>query len=204
MSLLKDAPSRKKQPRQRILEAATQAFQSLGYARTSTQSIAAQAGVAEVTIFRHFGNKQKLFQAVVQQIGGSSGLKRIKTQLTGDLRMDLLLISQYIVSVLIAKRDTVWMLQFESTHFPEVQEAIAQNPREACDMMSSYFQQQMEHGKVQSLNPRIMALVFLSMLFGYATGMEPLQGLLSPEVSLEDFIEQFVHIFLEGTSTSRQ
>ena len=200
MSSTNDVSAHKKQARQRILEAAAHSFQTLGYARTTTQVIAAQANVAEVTIFRHFGNKQKLFQAVVQQISGAAGLNRIETQLTGDLRTDLLLIYRHALPVLIAQRTTIRMLMFESTHFPEIQEALAQNPHELCRMLSSYFQQQIEHGQMQSLNPETMAQVFTSMLFGYAIGLEPLNGLLSPEISLEEMIEQFVHIFVEGTA----
>ncbi|MCA9890374.1 MAG: helix-turn-helix transcriptional regulator, partial [Anaerolineae bacterium] len=44
----------KKTARQRILETAKHSFQTYGYARTTTQAIAEQAAVAEVTIFRHF------------------------------------------------------------------------------------------------------------------------------------------------------
>ena len=51
--------------RQRILEAAAESFQSLGYARTTTQALAKKAGVAEVTLFRHFGDKQKLFKPLL-------------------------------------------------------------------------------------------------------------------------------------------
>ena len=40
--------------RQRILEAATNSFQSLGYTRTTMQGIADAAGDAAVTLFRHF------------------------------------------------------------------------------------------------------------------------------------------------------
>jgi len=194
-----DTSAHKKQARQRILEAAIRSFQTLGYARTTTQAIAARAGVAEVTIFRHFGNKQKLFQAVVQQIGGAAGLNGIETRLTGDLTTDLLLICRRFLPVLIAQRKTIRMLMFESIHFPEIQEALAQNPRELCRILSSYFKQQIEYGRMQSLNPETMAQVFISMLFGYAIGLEPLNGLLSPEIPLKEMIEQFVHVFVEGT-----
>ena len=63
MPITHDTSSPKKKARQRILEAAAESFQSLGYARTTTQAIAAKASVAEVTLFRHFGDKQTLFLA---------------------------------------------------------------------------------------------------------------------------------------------
>ena len=194
------SPTAKEQTRQHILEKAAHLFQTQGYARTTTQEIAKQAGVAEITIFRHFENKQKLFQAVVQQIGGAADLSEIETQLTGDLHADLLRISQYVIPFFIAQRETIQMLMFESTHFPEIKRALAQNPSELCQMLSNYFQQQMERGKMQSLNPKAVAQIFTSMLFGYAIGLEPFKELLSPETSHEQMIEHFVHVFVEGTA----
>ena len=92
---------------------------------------------------------------------------------------------------------------FESAHFPEMQEALAQNPRELFQMLSSYFHQQMERGQMQSVNLQAVAQAFTSMLFGYAIGLEPINELLSPEISFEEMIEQFVHVFVEGTAVAK-
>ena len=52
----------------------------------------------------------------------------------------------------------------------------------------------------KSLNPKAVAQIFASMLFGYAIGLEPFKELLSPETSHEQMIEHFVHVFVEGTA----
>lgn len=46
--------------RQRILQAALEAYGKRGFRGATTRSIASLAGVNEVTIFRHFGSKQAL------------------------------------------------------------------------------------------------------------------------------------------------
>ncbi len=51
-----------------ILEAAARLFAERGYARTSTLSLAQEAGVAEGTIFRHFKSKEELFIALVLRL----------------------------------------------------------------------------------------------------------------------------------------
>ena len=112
------SPTAKEQTRQHILEKATHLFQTQGYARTTTQEIAKQADIAEVTLFRHFGNKQKLFQAVAQQLSGSDMVAGIESQLTGDYHADLLLIGQQVLPGLIAQRETIRLLMFEASHFP--------------------------------------------------------------------------------------
>lgn len=52
---------------QAILNAALQLFAREGYASTSTSKVAKTAGVSEGLIFRHFGNKQGLLEAILEQ-----------------------------------------------------------------------------------------------------------------------------------------
>jgi len=48
-----------------ILEAAKGLFSHDGYARTSMDQIAAEAGVSKLTVYSHFGDKEALFAAAV-------------------------------------------------------------------------------------------------------------------------------------------
>ena len=50
---------------QRIVEAAIKIFAEKGFANTSTSEIANLAGVAEATIFRHYGNKDNLLLSII-------------------------------------------------------------------------------------------------------------------------------------------
>jgi AcrR family transcriptional regulator len=50
---------------QKILETAIAMFAEKGYANTSTSEIAKAAGVAEGTIFRHYGTKENLLLSVI-------------------------------------------------------------------------------------------------------------------------------------------
>jgi AcrR family transcriptional regulator len=189
-------PSHKKGARQRILEAAAESFQSLGYARTTTQVIATKAGVAEVTLFRHFGDKQKLFQAVAHQIGGGPNLDKVEAQLTYDLETDLRFISQHTLRFFLAQQDAIRMLMFESIHFPEMKAALAQNPRGMIELLERYFQKQIDAGNLQKVDPQVTAQSFLSMIFGYAIGMHPVRDLLPAEIPVAEITAEFVRIFL--------
>lgn len=51
-----------------ILRAATRAFGSKGFRETSTTELAEMTGVAEGTVFYHFGNKEKLFLEVLDNV----------------------------------------------------------------------------------------------------------------------------------------
>ena len=56
------------QRREQILAAATEAFARNGFAATSLDDIAAQAGIARVLLYRHFDSKTDLYQAVLDRM----------------------------------------------------------------------------------------------------------------------------------------
>lgn len=58
---------------EKIVQAALQLFAKEGYHATSTSKVAKLAGVSEGLIFRHFGNKEGLLQAILDE-----GENRIK------------------------------------------------------------------------------------------------------------------------------
>ena len=174
--------------RQRII-------QILGYARTTTQGIATKADVAELTLFRHFGDKQSLFKAVFQQIGGGVNFEMLEAKLTDDLETDLHFISENTLRFFLAQQDTIRMLMFEAIHFPEMKTALAQNPSNMIELLERYFQKQIEAGKMQAVDPQAMAQSFMSMIFGYAIGIHPVRELLPAEIPVEKMTAEFVRIF---------
>ena len=54
--------------REQILAAATEAFARSGFAATSLDDIAGQAGITRVILYRHFDSKTDLYQAVLDQM----------------------------------------------------------------------------------------------------------------------------------------
>jgi AcrR family transcriptional regulator len=56
------------QRREQILAAATEAFARGGFAATSLEDIAAQAGITRVILYRHFDSKSELYQAVLDRM----------------------------------------------------------------------------------------------------------------------------------------
>jgi len=65
------APRRREpeEKRARLLEAARRLFGERGYAATTTADLARAAGVAEGTVFHHFGSKQALLAEVAAEYG---------------------------------------------------------------------------------------------------------------------------------------
>jgi AcrR family transcriptional regulator len=59
---------RRAQRREQILTAATEAFARNGFAATSLDDIAGQAGITRVLLYRHFDSKTDLYQAVLDRM----------------------------------------------------------------------------------------------------------------------------------------
>lgn len=78
------------QTRARLLKAATEVFASEGVNGATTKEIAKRAEVNEVTLFRHFQNKEQLLGAVVSQaLALQAEALSHQEEWTGDLKQDL-------------------------------------------------------------------------------------------------------------------
>ena len=55
--------------RARIFDAATAEFAAHGFERASTNTIAAEAGVAKGLVFHYFGTKEELYLAIIDRVG---------------------------------------------------------------------------------------------------------------------------------------
>jgi AcrR family transcriptional regulator len=73
---------RKADRKRQLLQHAKQLFVTLGYQDTTTEKIAAAAGVSEPILYRHFASKKALFLEVLQEIREAT-LNRWQTETAG-------------------------------------------------------------------------------------------------------------------------
>ena len=185
--------------RERIMQAASQLFTQKGYAGTTTRAIADLAGVNEVTLFRHFGTKVKLAEAIMDQYGGMALASDLENHLSGDYFQDLTVIGHAMMRVMTERIDAMRMAICEAGNFPEFQQVVAENPRQLRRMLARYFERQMEAGQIHREHPEVLAQAFLGMFFSYTVLGGFLSDALQPEVADEDVVEQFVGLFVRGT-----
>ena len=95
--------------RQRLLRAAAELYTTIGYRATTTPEIAARAGVAEGTIYRHFKGKESLLNEVYRdaQRGGAELVGEVDIDMAVPPRDRLLAIARRII--LEAKNDAARM-----------------------------------------------------------------------------------------------
>jgi AcrR family transcriptional regulator len=82
--------------RQRLLTAAARVYGRAGLTGATTRAIAEEAGVNEVTLFRHFHSKERLLAAVVgENFGAAPAIEAPLPSLSGGLRADVLALARH-------------------------------------------------------------------------------------------------------------
>ncbi len=104
--------------REKLLAAAARVYVRAGLTGATTREIAEEAGVNEVTLFRHFKTKDRLLAAVV---GDNFGEKPVTGQFvapesTPDLRKDLLRLARLYEKLLTANLPLVRTMLGEIQH----------------------------------------------------------------------------------------
>jgi len=185
--------------RERIIQAAAQMFIQHGYEGATTRLIAVAAQVNEVTLFRHFGNKENLFMEAVERYLVLPGIDAvIRGPLSGDTHADLQLVARYYLLAVMKNRRAVLMAYAEAQRSVEVRRFIARSAQRQRQLLGKYLRQQVELGGVRDLpDPELAAHSFLGMLLAYALNQIVLEDL-NPVKSIEEVAEQIVDLFLQG------
>ena len=106
--------------RRRIIDAANALFGRIGYRRATTRAIAAEAGVNEVTIFRHFGSKKNLLHACIEHSLAHTFPATFEHLLTGSYADDILAMARAQVADMQRGADALRILMCDAAEAPEV------------------------------------------------------------------------------------
>lgn len=193
---------RRTSTRQRLIQVAVDLFITQGVAETTTRQIAEQAGVNEVTLFRHFGNKHGLLLAVMQDKEALSRLGMALGQQSTQMGSASQAIKDYATVHLQALeqiQEFVRSLIGEAGHYPdENRRALGRGLLQANRYTAQYLATIMEHEQLQTCLPtEKLASLLNSMLLGYAV-LEFTSEFNNLWPSRESFIEALVELFMYG------
>lgn len=165
----------------RIIEAAIKVFSEKGFEGATTSEIAQEAGVAEGTIFRHFGTKKGILQGILLRAVDNFRKPEIVVSLAGmigkkggekDPQFRMHLIKDQLNSI----RRYLPMLKllfYEAQFHPEVRETMFKKiARPVIDLLSEPIKQRQLSGDFRNLNTDLMALSLLASLWGYLVWKE--------------------------------
>lgn len=184
--------------REKLLRAAAALFEERGFAGTTTADIAERAGVAEVTLFRHFGSKSKLFAATLDTIQRTLGVDALKDALDGDLTSDLPRIVRRLGSYFHRERRMIRMMLFASIADPTLIDRVARGPMAATDLLRTYFAEQAREGRLRHGDPTALAESLVGGTFGIVIGFGALTPGPGAEAALQRKCDRFAELFLDA------
>ncbi|WP_234035681.1 TetR/AcrR family transcriptional regulator [Erythrobacter insulae] len=171
--------------RQAIVAAAARSFFDAGFAASSIEQIAADAGVSKVTIYNHFGDKRALFTAAVElECEKMRGYFSLDDMPRGSIRNRLMAIGEGMAAFLSRPE----MIQFErriaaeTEREPAIGEAFLKaGPWRMKNAFSAFLAHAASIGELIVDDPDLAAEQFVSM----CKGMGDLERRFGADVSEE-------------------
>lgn len=191
--------------RERIIEAAMKVFARDGLHRATTRIIAEEAGVNEVTLFRHFQNKDGLLSAVMIQAVLSHAKDGIgeEAEWTGDLKKNLLRFAKGFYAMMARDEAFLRTMVGEAKRYPDhAQKVIMEAVRPVRARFIANLEAARKAGKIRKgLDLGIAADSFTGMLFG---GMLKITANCNEGYTPEQYVATCVDVFAAGLApTSR-
>ncbi len=191
--------------RKRLTQAALDLFTAQGVSGTTTRQIAEAAQVNEVTLFRHFGNKQGLLLAVLEESSAIQALGEslVQTLDLGPLASVDQALKQYARQYLDALErvpELVRSLVGEADQYPIAnRQALGRGLTQTNRYVACYLEQAMQTGQLEPVLPaEKLAGLLNSMLLGYAV-IEFTSESHQLWDDREDFLKSLVHLVLKET-----
>lgn len=163
--------------RERVLEAAKEAFLSKGYS-ASMDSIASRALVAKQTLYNQFSSKETLFREVVR-VATESILVALDDN-SNDLRSDLIRFANAYREATLSYSGIAMFrtLTSEAQRFPILASAVyAVGPGQTLRQVALFIDKHMRAGRLRRDDPNLASEMLLGMLVGvdrtrYLLGVE--------------------------------
>lgn len=164
-----------------ILQGAVKEFLANGYAATSMDKVAKTAGVSKATVYSHFGDKESLFSAVIQDLVKDKfqtvmGLEQSRS-LTDNPRQVLSKIATRMIENSSNDRtfqNFIRIIIGESGRFPELAKVYVSNlAKPAIETLTTYLKQ---HPELKLEDPEATVRIMMGTLIYYVMLQEMLHG----------------------------
>lgn len=190
-----------KDTRQRIVEAGLKLFSEKGYLGATTKDIAKEAGTAEITLFRYFPSKEKLFEAVIRTYSFLPALRGLLEDARSLPYEDALVkVGKTFLDTLSKRRALIRIMFSEFPLYPSMAQKIYRDCLdEMFQTLASYFTELQAEGVLRRFDPAYGARAFLGMFFSFFTAQEFHLRKKLTDKELERLIREYVDIFVKGT-----
>lgn len=187
------APDRTPVSRERILEAAARVYAMHGFRGATTRLIANEAGVNEVTLFRTFGSKSALIEAVLAQHGHSHPAVGLPDEPVDPLAELTTFVRQSLERVR-EMRPLLMHTMSEVDERPEAHEFACRGRHHVHDTIAAYVRRLQARGLAsRDVNAEVAAVMLVATVMSDAISRHIVPDVYPPMASAP---EQYVRAFL--------
>lgn len=186
------------QTRLRILTATRRLYAERGSKGTTTREVADSAGVNEATLFRHFGTKQLLIDAMLDFY--SKHAMEVVSDILVGIR-DLGTIEEQLnelgvaaITSIRSKQDLIKISMAEEASNPDGMSCAWRAPTEARARLVTFFEEKVRAGELRG-DPALLTRTFMSLFFAYVMARKIWSDCESPQ---DEAVAMLVDIFLNG------
>ena len=207
---LKESDNRRRTGRQerreRIVDAALRAFSRYGYRGATTRQLARLAGITEVTLFRHFPTKEKLFGAVIEKY---SILPVLWSELvaqgeTVNARAGLRRIGRRVMEILRERRDLIRLMFSEAVTNPRTARMLfRQGPGRIIEDGEKLLAALQKRGEIRRVDLRVASRAVLGIFFSFMLLQEILFGQESGRMDVRKAADALSDILWRGLRPER-
>lgn len=195
-----------KTTKQLLLEATLKLISEKGYLGATTREIALGAGVTELTLFRHFGSKEKLFEEMLKTYTFLPKLKELLPELEDvPYEKALEMIATTFLLTLKERKAMIKIMYSEVTSYPDkirtVYNGFVDDMR---GTLAGFFDKQQQRGVLKDTSPEMAARVFLWILISYFRSEEIMRPGGMRKETMEKNIREIIEIFMHGTAKKNQ
>jgi AcrR family transcriptional regulator len=197
--------SRSARKRRTILEAATEAFLRNGFRGTSMDEIAAGAAVSKQTVYKHFADKERLFQEIVTSTVDAASdpvQEEVRSlQDSGDLEADLRDLARRQLGKVMQPRLLALrrLVIAEAGRFPELGQLFYERgPGRTISALADTFERLAARGVLQVEDPQLAAAHFNWLIMSSPLNEAMLLGreVPPPGAELDRHVRTGVRVFL--------
>ena len=132
--------------REKLLAAAAGVYAEAGYRGATTRRIAQEAGVNEITLFRHFGSKDALILEATREHGVSCMPMNLLPQEPSDPERELMGWCRAHFAFMHERRSLIRTSMGDMTEHPDMARGAANCPAQPAKELRAYFERLRERG----------------------------------------------------------
>jgi AcrR family transcriptional regulator len=183
--------------RVRILRAAREVFGRLGFDAASIDEIAETADVGTVTVYRHFGDKDGLVAAFLEELTPRRVTREARLSASGDVRADLERLAESMLAGMRDEAPIIRLVILETLRGSAMLSRVREKaPMRNVKALTTMFREHCAAGRLRDVDPYLLAQAFSGALFAFGIVAPMLRG--DPICDPKETARAITDLFLLG------